>query len=121
MNNYDHTILLAHGSRDPRWVEPFKTIYAMASAHHSAVSLAYMELCAPTLDAAVQQACLQGAKHIAVLPLFFAAGKHLREDIPPMLQQLSEALGTDLDLLAPVGDHELFQQAILNIIGELLN
>ena len=121
MNSFDHTILLAHGSRDKRWVKPFKTIITSASQQqHSAVSLAFMELASPGLEQAVTEACQTGARRIAVLPLFFAAGKHLRESVPVMLAEISATSGAELTLLPPIGEHPEFLAAVTRIIDNLL-
>lgn len=121
MMHFDHTILLAHGSRDKRWAAPFETIIASASQRHSEVSLAYMELSSPSLEQAVSRAHRKGAKRIAVLPLFFAAGKHLREDVPTMLTEISSGTGAEVTLLPPVGEQPEFLTAINGIIDKLLS
>lgn len=120
MKKFDHTILLAHGSRDKRWAKPFETIINEVSGQHSAVSLAFMELSSPTLEEAITTAYGRGAKDIAILPLFFAAGKHLREDVPGMIESISAPLEARIELLPPIGEHPEFLRTVTNIVGDLL-
>ncbi|MCW4631835.1 sirohydrochlorin chelatase [Marinomonas rhodophyticola] len=49
---YDHIILLAHGSPDPLWKQPFESLYQQVAQAYGEnnVSLAYMELTAPSLE-----------------------------------------------------------------------
>ncbi len=119
--NYDYTILLAHGSRDPRWAKPFENLYDHVATLQRNVGLAYMELARPTVDEAVESAIAQGAKHIAVLPLFFAAGKHLREDLPKALDDLRQRLNiATLDLLQPIGEHPAFVKTVGEIVTQTI-
>ena len=73
---------------------------------HSATSLAYMEMATPTLADVVQQEYGRGTRRFAIVPLFFAAGRHLLVDVPLQIESLSlgfadihidlhEALGKD--------------------------
>lgn len=120
MKYTDHTILLAHGSRDIRWTEPFEVIASKAKKQCNAVSLAYMELAEPNLEQAIKQAKAAGANKIVILPLFFAAGKHLREDVPAMLDEISRGEDIAITLLPPIGEQADFQTAIVDTIGKLL-
>ncbi|ABC31462.1 uncharacterized conserved protein [Hahella chejuensis KCTC 2396] len=117
---FDHTILLAHGSRDSNWLQPFIALTERLSQSATQVSLAFMELAEPTLEQAVINARNQGAQSIAVLPLFFAAGKHLREDVPAMIAELTEKAGVDISLLPPLGEHPLFIDTVEGIVRDLL-
>lgn len=119
-NEYDHIILLAHGSPDPLWKKPFEALYEQAiefyGTEHS--SLAFMELTTPTLEDVVGQLD-EKIKTVAVLPLFFAVGRHLRHDVPAQIAALqTEQLR--IDLLPPIGDDELVKQAMYTVIARHL-
>ena len=123
-NKSTHIILLAHGSRDPKWTATFDALFERVSQANSVerVSLAYMELAEPQLDTALDAAREGGATHIQILPLFFAAGRHLREDVPKQIETYAthhEAL--DIELLPPVGEHEAFSQAVVSIVTGTVN
>ncbi|WP_148255244.1 sirohydrochlorin chelatase [Aidingimonas lacisalsi] len=111
-------ILLAHGSRDPNWRAPFDALETtLAQRQDTPLRLAYMELCSPSLEQVVADLETIGIQQADVLPLFFAAGRHLREDVPSQIEALHDAhSGIELTLLAPIGDHPAFIDALVNII-----
>ncbi len=87
----DHAIVLfAHGSRDPLWRAPMEAVASrIAQAHPGRpVACAYLELCTPTLPDAVAQLVAQGARQVTVVPMFLGTGKHAREDLPVLVEQL---------------------------------
>jgi sirohydrochlorin cobaltochelatase len=69
-------VLFAHGSRDPLWHRPMQSV-AMR-----------VERQLPSLDDAVQQLVDAGCTQVRVVPMFLGVGKHVREDLPKMLQSL---------------------------------
>lgn len=116
-------ILLAHGSRDPHWRAPFDALEdSLARRSATTLRLAYMELCAPSLETTVAELQAQGTTHADILPLFFAAGRHLREDVPGQIDALHRAHPEiRLTLLAPVGEHPVFVDTLASIIDERAN
>lgn len=117
---YDHIILLAHGSPDPLWKQPFESIYNEVTEIYGSEksSLAYMELTTPTLEDAVA-ALDENVHNVAVLPLFLAVGRHLRKDVPAQI----EALQTDnlyIELLPPIGDELVVKNAMRTAIAQHL-
>ncbi len=114
----DALILLAHGSRDPRWRAPFDELAtSLATRLTVPLRLAYMELCEPSLEQVAADLATAGCRHAEILPLFFAAGRHLREDVPGQLDALRIRHPTlTLELLAPVGEHPAFVDALAGII-----
>lgn len=104
LEQYDHIILLAHGSSDPRWKVPFERLLARVTGvvSEDKVTLAYMELCKPSIEDVLDILPPEKA-HIAVFPLFFAQGRHLRVDVPKQLEKLNTEQRT-LTLLNPIGD-----------------
>ena len=55
------------------------------------VRCAYLELCAPSLLDAAAELIAAGARQIRVFPLFFGVGKHAREDLPLLINQIRAA------------------------------
>ncbi|MCO4787155.1 MAG: CbiX/SirB N-terminal domain-containing protein [Marinomonas atlantica] len=104
LEQYDHIILLAHGSSDPRWKIPFEQLLASVTGvvSEDKVTLAYMELCKPSIEDVLAILPPETA-NIAVFPLFFAQGRHLRVDVPKQLEELNTEQRT-LTLLNPIGD-----------------
>lgn len=113
-------LLLAHGSSDPRWCETFEKLASPSLAAIQDAAIAYMELSEPSLDAEVARAAHEGVDKVTVLPLFLAAGRHLRHDVPAMLDKLSKEHGLDIELAAPIGEHPLLGDAIRHIVEERL-
>lgn len=130
MNSKVANILLAHGSRDPQWQIPFKDMtqtikqHTGGSASDSAspiiIELAYMELCEPSLEQTCEQLCQQGFNLINVYPVFFAAGRHLRIDVPKQLQAIELNLGIRTKLHPPIGQEKAVQVAITQVILQRL-
>jgi len=83
-------VLLAHGSRDPRWRAPIEAVAARTQAlsPEARVRCASLELAEPDLRGAVAALAGEGASAIRVVPLFLGMGKHAREDIPRQLDAL---------------------------------
>lgn len=113
-------IVLAHGSTDPRWQAPFETLEnRLKERMATPVRLAYMELCDPLIEDVVTELHAEGHEHIDILPLFFAAGRHLREDVPAQLDAMRKThQGLSLSLLDPVGQHPAFADTVVAIVEE---
>lgn len=116
LNQYDHIILLAHGSSDANWKRPFESLLSRVAGEVSKdkVSLAYMELCSPSIEDILHTLPSDKA-NIAVYPLFFAQGRHLRVDVPKQLDALTNQHRT-LTLLEPIGDNVEVVQAMESAI-----
>lgn len=113
-------LLLAHGSSDPAWCATFEKLARPSLDAIPDSAVAYMELSHPSLDDEVARAAREGASKVTVLPLFLAAGRHLRNDVPAMLDRLSAEHGIALELAAPIGEHPLLGDAIRHIVEERL-
>lgn len=83
-------ILFAHGSRDPQWRAPMEAVAARASVlePQALVACAYLELMAPDLPACAADMAERGVTDITIVPMFLGVGRHAREDLPPMLNEL---------------------------------
>ncbi|MEO9656344.1 sirohydrochlorin chelatase [Marinomonas sp.] len=114
---YDHIILLAHGSPDPLWKQPFESLYEQAITLYGRqrCSLAFMELTTPTLEE-VTFNLPANVNKVGVLPLFLAVGRHLRKDVPLQIQALQSEHLT-MTLLPPIGEDEIIKQAMQEVIA----
>lgn len=117
---YDHVILLAHGSPDSIWKKPFELLQERVIEEYGAgkTSLAFMELTEPTLEQVIARLS-DDCRHVAVLPIFFAVGRHLRVDVPSQINAL-ETERLKIDLLNPIGDSPLIQEAMVQVIANQL-
>jgi len=112
-------ILLAHGSRDANWCATFERGLAVINRHLEAgACLAYMEMAAPGLDTVISNYYLRGERNFDILPLFFAAGRHLLHDVPGQIETLQLRFpGIDIRLLEAVGRQDVFWEALGALIS----
>ena len=111
-------VLFAHGSRDPKWAEPFKAIQALirAQAPDTPVELAFLELMQPDIQECLGVLAKQGVKRVSVVPIFLAAGRHLREDLPALIAPIQNQFpDLVINVSTPIGDIPEFQAAIAKL------
>lgn len=102
-------VLFAHGSRDPLWRLPIEAVAAQISARHpgTLVRCAYLEICTPTLPEAAADLIAEGARQLRVFPLFLGVGKHAREDLPLLIEEIRLSHpGVSIELLPTAGEYE---------------
>jgi len=100
-------ILFAHGSRDPHWRRPVEAVALRIAQLQPAVQVrcAYLELCEPDMPAAAAALAQAGVTQLTVLPMFLGTGKHAREDLPLLIDQVRAAHPQiALELRAAVGE-----------------
>ncbi|MFT4266354.1 MAG: CbiX/SirB N-terminal domain-containing protein [Xenophilus sp.] len=111
-------VLFAHGSRDARWREPVEAVARRVAelAPHAAVRCAYLELVEPGLPQAVAELAAGGVRAVRVVPLFLGMGRHLRQDLPGLLDDLRRTWPRVAFELAPaVGE----SPALIDLIARL--
>ena len=86
-------VLFAHGSRDPLWHQPIQAVAQRIAARspHTPVRCAYLELTEPDLPTVAAELTAAGATSLCVVPLFLGVGKHAREDLPVLIEQVKAA------------------------------
>lgn len=100
-------LLFGHGARNPEWAQPFHRIRdaILARAPEALVEPGFLELMRPTFDEGVDCLVRQGATEIVVVPIFMAAGSHLRKDLPQLAAgAMDRHAGLTIELAAPVGE-----------------
>ena len=106
-------LLFAHGARDPRWSAPLERLAEVVRSGDASVEvgLAFLEFMPPSLPDAIAQAVEQGVAHVRVVPVFLAAGGHVKRDLPQMIDaarqnhpelviELAPVLGEDEGVIA---------------------
>ena len=85
-------VLFAHGSRDERWRAPVEAVArrVVALDPSARVACAYLELVAPDLRTAAEGLIAHGTGAIRMVPLFLGMGRHVREDLPRLLDELRQ-------------------------------
>lgn len=108
-------VLFGHGSREPRWAEPFERLAARVRARAPAVEvrLAFLELVAPDLQAAAGELVAGGASSIGIVPIFLGEGGHVRRDLPSLVESLRRRHpGVDFRVAAAVGEDDAVIDAL---------
>ena len=102
-------LLFGHGARNPDWAQPFHRIRdaILARQPEALVEPGFLELMRPTFDEGVDCLVRQGAAQIVVVPIFMAAGSHIKKDLPQMAADaMGRHAGLVITLAAPVGEAE---------------
>lgn len=110
-------ILFGHGARNPDWAQPFHRIRAAIQAKQSdaLVELAFLELMAPTLDEAIDSLVARGAGEISIVPIFMAAGGHIKQDLPRQAEAArARHPQLQVSIAAPVGEADYVIDAMAN-------
>ena len=106
-------ILFAHGSRDPLWRRPIEAVAHQMKqlSPQIEVACAYLELSEPDLPSTVSKLAAHGIASIRIVPMFLGVGKHAREDLPQLVQELkSRYPNVSFELRQAVGEEpELIQ------------
>ena len=114
-------ILLAHGSSTKEWADAFFAMTKRVRESFADADLAFMELSEPSLEAACCEANEHGYTHVRVLPLFLAVGRHLKSDVPRMIEEYEKRFGLHIELLPPVGQHPAIEKAMFDAASAYLN
>lgn len=113
-------ILLAHGSSDGRWCETFEKLAGPTLASVPGSRIAYMELAEPSIDTVVSEGVEAGQRSFTIVPLFLAAGRHLRKDVPGMITELEKTHGVTISLATPIGENPQLGDAIRDVVRQEL-
>ena len=111
-------ILFAHGSRDPLWRKPMEAVAARVAQRSPGLQVrcAYLELTEPDLPAAAAELVARGLSSVRIVPMFLGAGRHVREDLPALVDSLRQQHpGVRWDLRPPVGEDD----RLLDLLAEL--
>jgi sirohydrochlorin cobaltochelatase len=114
-------ILIAHGSRDPRWRASLERLADVVQQESpgSEIRLAFMQFTGPTLPEVVEEGWSRGVKDFRLLPLFMATAGHVDKDIRPLVAGLAERFPEGrIELLAPIGEHALFHELVTRIAND---
>jgi sirohydrochlorin cobaltochelatase len=111
-------VLFGHGSRDPLWRLPMDAVAARLASRAPAIRVvcAFLEFGEPDLAGAMKQLVAQGIRQVRVVPMFLGAGKHVREDLPALVDRLRTTYpDCGLILQSPVGDDARLIESLAEI------
>ena len=87
-------LLVAHGSRlaeaNTEVAELTARLREASGDRYEIVTHAFLEIAEPDIPTGVDACIAQGAAQLWVLPYFLAAGRHVRDDVPALLEQARE-------------------------------
>ncbi|HIP52781.1 MAG TPA: cobalamin biosynthesis protein CbiX [Chromatiales bacterium] len=88
-------VLIAHGSRREASNNEVRRLaqqlHDRADGAFEQVTAAFLELAGPTIPEGIENCIRAGAEEVVVVPYFLAAGRHMREDIPALIDTVQRA------------------------------
>jgi len=115
-------LLIAHGSRKASSNQEIADLaHKIKGQEHNfdLVEHAFLELTDPKVPHAIDALVEHGAKHITLMPYFLAAGMHVTEDLPELLDEAKKQYGNvEFKLLTHLGAAEQMPQWILGFASE---
>lgn len=120
MSGDPRIILLAHGSSDQRWCQTFEKLATPTLESVPGSRIAYMELAEPSMDTIIAEGKKEGIDTFTIIPLFLAAGRHLRKDVPGMIEDLQAVHGVTITLAPPIGENPQLGHAIRDVVNQEL-
>ena len=82
-------IVVSHGSKHLLANEQISALVKQINEHpanaYDVVAAAFLEFTQPSVDEVIDFCVQVGVKSIIVMPYFLAAGKHVKEDIPNLI------------------------------------
>ena len=116
-------LLVAHGSRDAGWAEPFEkiTLQLAAGRMPGSVALAFLDYQAPSAREAALALAHNGCQRVLLAPMFLGAGRHAHEDMQQLLADLRAAQpAVQWQLLPTLGEIPNFHNAAAAVIASAL-
>jgi sirohydrochlorin cobaltochelatase len=111
-------ILFAHGSRDALWRLPIEAVADEVKqlSPDTQVACTYLELTQPDLPTTVAALVQTGVNAIRIVPMFLGVGRHAREDLPLLLQDLIiQHPGVTFELRNAIGEEPELTRAMAEI------
>lgn len=107
-------ILFAHGSRDPAWRLPLDAVLLQVQSQHvGPCRLAFLELMQPSLADTLADVTALGCKQVRIMPLFWAAGKHVNRDLVEIVAAFTQTQPeVRVAVAPPLGDSAPMRDAI---------
>lgn len=114
-------VLLAHGSQDARWRQPFEQLAqrVVLRLGHRRVALAYLQFCEPTLEQVLVRCRDAGCEAALVVPLFMSGGGHLLGDVPEAVHEAGERSGVQVKSTGALAEEPEVVQAMADALSRL--
>ena len=115
-------LLVAHGSRDPRYAAAFDTLRRRLREQGHEAEIGHLGLCGPdVVEAARLLGHAPGAEPIVAVPMFLNHGYHVAHDVPEAVAGARAALssGPRIVVARPLGPDRLLIEAMESRLREL--
>jgi sirohydrochlorin ferrochelatase len=118
-------LLIAHGSRDPRYAASFDTLCLGLRREGHAAQVGHLGLCGPDVVEAARRLARvtpgDAAEPIVAVPMFLNHGYHVAQDVPAVLGRARAALASRarIVLAEPLGPDPLLVEAMEARLREL--
>ncbi|MCM2678854.1 sirohydrochlorin chelatase [Echinimonas agarilytica] len=114
-------VLAAHGSRlkaSNEEVTEFTQVLASSLIdQYKHIVPAFLELAKPSIEDSIDAAVAAGCTDITVVPYFLAAGRHVREDVPEIIEERQKAHPhVTIQATPHLGVSEALKQAVIHLL-----
>ncbi|MBD1390593.1 CbiX/SirB N-terminal domain-containing protein [Neiella sp. HB171785] len=114
-------ILAAHGSRLKSSNEEVTQLAAklgdQLTSQFAQVEPAFLELSPPSIEQAIATCVAAGHHHITVVPYFLAAGRHVKDDVPAIVEQARQQYpDVDIELTQHLGLSDGLVSAVTGLL-----
>lgn len=115
-------LIVGHGSKSPEAQEIFSNMTELVASkgEYKTVRGAHMELAKPSIEDVVAEMNADGITEVIVVPYFLYKGIHIKEDIPEILEKLSnEYTNMTFKMADPIGYEPLLADILLKRASEI--
>lgn len=108
-------LVIAHGSRDAQANQAFQNFLKRfrRMAQGRKIFGAFLELAEPSIPEALEAACRSGHTEIVIVPMMFFPGRHVKQDIPRLIQETKAQFPeVDFHFASPVAENPLLGKLI---------
>lgn len=110
-------LIVAHGSRrrasNTEVMEVARAVASGVGAEFDIVEAAFLELAEPDIPTGIRRCIERGATALSVVPYFLAAGRHVVNDIPDIVDALrAEFPAVDISVAQHVGASAMMPELI---------
>ena len=114
-------LLVSHGSRRKQSNEEVNQLCERlrneVGDSFDVIGSAFLEIASPSIPEGIKQCVEEGASSVTVLPYFLAAGRHVTEDIPSIVDDVRKELpGVSISITQHLGASEGMPRLISGVI-----
>jgi sirohydrochlorin ferrochelatase len=113
-------LLVAHGSRDPRYAASYETLCDELRRQGYAARVGHLGLCGPDVVEAARLLAREGADApLVAVPMFLNHGYHVAHDVPEVVAAARDAVSQRILVTEPLGPDPQLVEAMESRLREL--